>query len=297
MYRPRKFSLKPQNQPGDMQGLFDTPVTLTPAQPGNPYIFASPHSGRIYPPGWLAACRISKAALRSVEDIYVDDLMGAATQCGAAFLRANFPRSLIDANRAADDLPEHLSAPGTEISVRASAGLGVIPMSVAPQTDIYRRPPSPEQALARIDALYRPYHDTLQACINTAKQNCGRAIIIDCHSMPGFGPLRKRRADFIVGDRYSKSCPPELTDTVEAFLRARDYTVTRNHPYAGGYTTQHYGRPDDNVFALQIEINRDLYVNPITLKRKQEYERLQHDLTGLISELNAPYQEKAQAAE
>lgn len=269
----------------EMQALMAAPITLSRAPGGSPFIFTSPHSGSIYPKSWLATCRLSKQALRSVEDIYVDDLVGACVANGAAFLRANFPRSLIDANRGADDVPEYLAAPGADISVRAEAGLGVIPLCVAPHTDIYRRPPPRSQAFMRIDRLHKPYHDTLRSLIIEAKRTCGRAVIIDCHSMPGFGPMRKRRADFILGDRYAKSCTPDLTDAIEAFLTARGYSVTRNHPYAGGYTTAHYGRPDEGVSAIQIEINRDLYVNPINYRRKPAYDRLKADLSDLIDTL------------
>lgn len=297
MYRPCKFGIKTEGSEAKILRSIGAPVAVTPATGGHPLIFASPHSGRQYPPAWLRDCCASKTALRSVEDIWVDDLFSQAETSGAAYLRANFPRSLIDVNRSADDLPDYLAAPDVEISARAKAGLGVIPMAIAPQSPIYRTPPDAKAAQARIDGLYRPYHDALRGCVEDALTGCGHAVLIDCHSMPGFGPLRARRPDFILGDRYSKSCRSSLTDAVEQYLMQRGYSVSRNHPYAGGYTTRTYGRPGDGIQALQIEINRDLYVNPVNLTRKPRYDALQRDLDGLVLYLCGMHQELAQAAE
>ena len=297
MYRPRKYRLADRKTEADIVAQFDKLISVTPAQAGNPLIFASPHSGRTYPALWLARCAANKDRLRSVEDIWVDDLFGNATEYGAAFVRAHFPRSYLDVNRGADELPDYLLPPGTPVSDRVAAGLGVIPTAIAPEQLIYTRPPDIKAAKMRIERCHAPYHTALRDCIDSARRQTGHAILIDCHSMPGFGPMRARRPDFILGDRFGKSCAPALIDAVQGELTARGYSVTRNHPYAGGYTTQHYGQPDYGVQALQIEINRDLYVNPVNLTPKPGYETLKRDLRAVVAKLAANYGESRQAAE
>ena len=297
MYSPRKFRIFAPSAEDKILCAFERAYDLTPARGSSPLIFASPHSGHIYPPAWLATCRVTQAALRSVEDIYVDDLFAAAPGFGAAYIGALFPRSLVDANRAADDLPAELAAPHAVISARAKAGLGVIPLAISRGNNIYRKGPDPTRAAARIAALHRPYHDALRGLADRAIARAGRAIIIDCHSMPGFGPMNTRRADFILGDRYGKSCAPQLINMIADFLTARDYSVSRNHPYAGGYTTALYGDPGAGTSALQIEINRDLYVNPVSLKPKSGYAKLKRDLTDMTAMVCARHDGQALAAE
>jgi len=165
--------------------------------------------------------------------------------------------------------------------------------------EIYSQFPTPEQGRARLDALYYPYHRALGDMISSVKANCGQAVLIDCHSMPGFGPMKTRRADFILGDRFGRSCGPQLTDLIDNTLTGFGYTVTRNHPYAGGFTTVHYGQPERSVHAIQIEINRDLYVRPISLRKKPGYGPLKDHLTQLAAIVMEHYGSAglAQAAE
>lgn len=297
MYRPRKYKRAARDNEADIQAQFETLVSVQPAAAGSPLIFASPHSGDAYPALWLEQCKATKAQLRSVEDIWVDDLFEVAPACGAAFVQAHFPRSYLDVNRSADERPDYLLAQGAEISARVAAGLGVLPTAIAPDCLIYDRPPSAKAVQMRIDACHTPYHAALRDCVDGAINRHGRAILIDCHSMPGFGPMRARRPDFILGDRHGKSCAPDLIDAVQDFLTAKDYSVTRNHPYAGGYTTAHYGAPDAGVHALQIEINRDLYVHPASLTRKPGYADLKRDLSELTAFLAGGYSQQSLAAE
>lgn len=277
--RPRLLSR--QSLEAQTLDAFSPPFTATSGPSASPLILASPHSGAIYPKTWLSACKASLTQLRATEDVYIDTLWEGAAENGAAMIAANFPRSFVDLNRAARELPVEWADPSAKSSLRAKAGLGVIPTRIGDQMEIYSKLPTPVQGRARLDALYYPYHRKLGDMIARAKSTCGEAVLIDCHSMPGFGPMKTRRADFILGDRFGRACAPELTDLIDETLTGFGYTVTRNHPYAGGFTTAHYGDPHRGIHALQIEINRDLYVRPLSLRKKPGYAPLKAHLTQL----------------
>jgi len=253
-------------------------------------VFASPHSGSIYPDAFIRSSKLSAHELRRNEDVYIDRLFASAVPTGAPFLRALFPRVIVDVNRAADELPmDWVEALGleseTQPSLRAAAGLGVVPTYLSETLPIYTNLPKPKDVQARIDRLYTPYHAALKAVLDESVARFGRALLVDCHSMPGFAPMGARRPDIILGDRFGVSCRPEtLSHIRQSFARA-GYSVGVNYPYAGGFTTTHYGKPADGIEAIQIEVNRDLYVNPVTLARKSGYERLQHDLRGIIADI------------
>ena len=273
----------------------------------SPIILASPHSGRIYPKAWLTRCRVSQAALRKTEDIFVDRLFEPAAALGLPMLAAHFPRSFVDLNRSererppepsmsADSIREHnmpesrnsalKPSRSAQPSARALAGLGVVPTRISQSVDIYNTTPSRAVVSARLDALYFPYHRALGDLIAATKARHGQAILLDCHSMPGFGALQARRSDFILGDRFGRACSKTLIDLAQSTLTALGYSVTRNHPYAGGFTTAHYGKPARGIHALQIEINRDLYVNPVTLKPKPGFDALRSHLTQFVKTLS-----------
>lgn len=265
---------------------FDPPIDVRrPQIVRAPVIFCSPHSGRHYPADFLARSHHPLSILRRNEDAFMDDLFAPAASLGAPLLSARFPRSFVDVNRAADELPENWQPRGSETTARARAGLGVIPTLLGENQPIYRRALKSSAAEPRLKALYHPYHNALKTLLEQAKAEFGSVLLIDCHSMPGFSPSGSRRADIILGDRYGTSCMPETMARIEALFTARGLNVTRNHPYAGGYVTSHYGQPYDDVEAIQIEINRDLYLNPVTLKRKRSYDRLAQLLEGVISDI------------
>ncbi|MEE9346547.1 MAG: N-formylglutamate amidohydrolase [Robiginitomaculum sp.] len=270
-------------------------IEPNPKAASTPLILASPHSGALYPPSWLRRCAVPLSALRQSEDAFVDDLFRAGPQLGAPLLRAHFPRSFVDVNRAADELPPQWSLQAGEPSALARAGLGVIPLCISRGVNIYKQTPPPAIAAPRIDALYHPYHTALRGLIARVLAKHGFAALIDCHSMPGFGPQNSRHPDFILGDRYGRSCPQSLTDHTAKTLTAMGYSVGRNSPYAGGYTTRHYGEGGDNVHALQIEINRDLYLNAHKMSKKPGYEKLQNDLGVLTQSLITHYAQSSQS--
>lgn len=270
---------------------------LEPERHSVPLVFASPHSGSYYPPDFVAASPLELAMLRRSEDCYVDELFADALLLGAPLVRALYPRAYLDVNREPYELdPEMFNDPlpafANTTSVRVGAGLGTIPRIVATRREIYGHKLHFEEAEHRIETVYRPYHRALSALIARTRDRFGFCILIDCHSMPSTGlPTNtagdSRAIDVVLGDRVGLSCAPLVTDTVESFLEGRHYRVTRNDPYAGGFTTQHYGDPGNGTHALQLEINRNLYVNEATLDRRAAFSALKADLSALISRLGA----------
>ena len=273
----------------DTGAAFDV---LRPARAAIPLVFSSPHSGRDYPDAFLAESRLSPKALRRSEDAYIDDLFRSVVDLGAPLIRARFPRAYLDVNREPYELDPQmfegrLPPFANTRSLRVSGGLGTIPRIVGEAQDIYRRKLPAEEAVRRIERLYKPFHGALRAMIEETQARFGFAVLIDCHSMPSTGlpanePLK---ADIVLGDRYGTSCAPLLTEFLETALRGMGYAVVRNKPYAGGYITEHYGQPAQDRHAIQIEINRALYMNEKTLEPHDGFLRLAADLAGAMEAL------------
>jgi len=262
------------------------------APPPTPLVFASPHSGRLYPDDMMAAAVLDAHAIRRSEDVLVDDLIGRADALGAAVIAARYARAYIDLNREAFELDpamfvDELPAFARARTARVAAGLGAIARVVSEGQEIYARKLTFAEARARIEQAHRPYHAALAQLIAEARAAHGFAILIDWHSMPSAAARagRERPSDFVLGDRFGAACAGLLTATVERELTGLGYRVGRNSPYAGGYTTEHYGRPLRRVHALQIEINRGLYLNESTLEPTKGFTRLKSDLERLTTAL------------
>lgn len=255
-------------------------------------VFASPHSGSIYPKALLDRSNLSAHQLRRNEDIFIDCLFSSAVSAGAPFIQALFPRVIVDVNRAESELPSQwdslIKGPGPgQQTPRAAAGLGVIPTYLSETLPIYSRLPAIEDVRNRLTRLYHPYHETLRDLLDTSVNCFGRALLVDCHSMPGFAPMGSRRPDIILGDRFGTSCHADTLELFRQLFTQAGYSVGINYPYAGGYTTSHYGKPHEGIEAIQIEVNRDLYVNPVTLSRKPGYTRLTENLQHITQEIVA----------
>lgn len=259
-----------------------------------PFVFNSPHSGRYYAPEFLAASRLDHAAIRKSEDFMVDKLFESVVPLGAPLLKANFPRAWLDVNREPYELdPAMFDGPlpnyANTRSIRVSGGLGTIAKIVAEGEFIYGNKLLPEDGLNRIETLYKPYHAALRKLLAKAVNRFGYAVLVDCHSMPSHnGRLIRsnlQRADFVIGDRYGTACAPELTHVAADFLRDLGYKVSINKPYAGGFITQHYGRPENQLHTIQIEINRALYMDELHFKQSANFSNLQNDLTTFTSRL------------
>jgi N-formylglutamate amidohydrolase len=255
------------------------PVTvLAPPLQTVPIVLSSPHSGADYPPEFVAQSRLDPLALRGSEDSFVDEIFGGGPGLGAPLLKANFPRAFVDPNREPYELDPTmfdgtLPAHANTGSPRVAAGLGTIARIVTNGSDIYRRKLSVTEALERIEAYYRPYHETLSQLIAETRRRFGYCVLVDCHSMPSIGgPMDRdpgrRRVEFVLGDAYGTSCAAAVTSAGERILRANGHVVARNAPYSGGFITRHYGRPQSGVHALQIEINRALYMDERAIARR-----------------------------
>ncbi len=255
-----------------------------------PLLFASPHSGRFYPPAFLAAARLDALNLRRSEDSFVDELFDAASEHGAPLLAATFPRAFCDANREAWELDpamfaDPLPAWVNTASARVGAGLGTIPRVVASGEMIYRDKLSFAEAESRVRSFWHPFHATLAALVSGTKAVFGGCLLIDCHSMPSHGAtgrLGGRSVDFVLGDAHGTACSPRVTRFVERALADLGYTVRRNDPYAGGYITRHYGRPRERVHALQIEIARELYMDEARIERLPRFAAVRAHIALLV---------------
>jgi N-formylglutamate amidohydrolase len=269
-------------------------VVARPRELTAPLLFNSPHSGRIYPRAFLAASKLDAMTLRRSEDAYVEELFGFVVSLGAPLLYAHFPRAYLDVNREPYELDPALFRDGlphyaNTQSVRVVGGLGTIARIVSESDEIYREPLSLVAALERINRLYTPYHATLRSLLEESQQAFGLAVLIDCHSMPS-NPIADHgggRPDFVLGDRYGTSCSGELTRVAAERLKAQGYAVALNKPYAGGYITEHYGRPQSGRHALQVEINRSLYMNETSFDKSAGFERLKRDLEHMVRALMA----------
>ena len=260
-----------------------------------PVVFASPHSGSNYPADFVARSRLDAVALRKSEDSFVDEIFAGVIAEGAPLIRALFPRAYVDPNREpfeldptmfADPLPDYANTR----SPRIAAGLGTIARVVANGEEIYREKLRFAEVLERVTRLYRPYHEALEGLVKATERRFGLAVLIDCHSMPSIGgPMDedagRRRLDIVLGDCHGTSCAPALTGLVESFLAERGYQVVLNNPYAGGFTTRRYGAPEAHVHALQIEINRALYMNEATIERGRGLAQVGAHMTALAAHL------------
>ena len=264
---------------------------MRPRGAAGPVIFSSAHSGRIYPATFIASSKLDPLTLRRSEDAFVDELFGAAPELGAILMRAHFPRAYMDVNREPYELDPkmfegRLPAFANTRSMRVAGGLGTIARVVGEAKEIYARKLTVEEGLARIESLYKPWHRALRGLLQQAWRQRGVAVLVDCHSMPSnAGRADRIKADIVLGDRYGASCDPAFTEAAESHLRGLGYAVARNKPYAGGFITEHYGDPTASWHALQIEINRGLYMDEATLERAPGFEELQKDLHEVMQAL------------
>ncbi|MBY3184161.1 N-formylglutamate amidohydrolase [Rhizobium laguerreae] len=263
-----------------------------------PFVYNSPHSGRIYPPEFIAQSRLEGIAIRRSEDHYVDELFGSAVALGAPLLAANFPRAYLDVNREPYELDprmfDGLLPPYANVnSLRVAGGLGTIPRIVAENMEIYARRLPVQEGLDRVEAVYKPYHAALRRLIARTHVQFGFGVLIDCHSMPGNVRVAgsTARPDFIIGDRYGTSASAELSRAAIAILEEMGFAAIRNKPYAGGFITEHYGRPSRGLHALQIEVNRAIYVDELTLEKRDDFAAVADAVTDFMQQM-ADYVEK-----
>jgi N-formylglutamate amidohydrolase len=266
-----------------------------------PLVVASPHSGADYPAEFVAASRLDPLTLRRSEDAFVDEIFAAAPRLGAPLLAARFPRAYLDVNREAweldpamfaDALPDYVNAR----SPRVRMGLGTIARVVASGEEIYGGKLCFAEAQERIEQLYHPYHAALTRLVETTTADFGFCLVVDCHSMPSGSQGNNGRdaADIVLGDCHGAACAPRIVESARRYLTQRGFSVALNAPYAGGFTTGHYGRPRQGRHALQIEINRAIYMDERNYRRRPGFAQLSEEMAGLIARLGEIAQDLAQ---
>ena len=262
-----------------------------------PLVFASPHSGHDYPASFVAAAQLDPVSLRRSEDAFVDELYEQAPRYGAPLIRAHFPRAYADPNREPWELdPDMFSEPlpawVRTTTPRVRAGLGTVAKVVTDGAEIYADKIPFAEAERRVETCYKPYHARLQQLLDATRDRFGAYLLIDCHSMPSVGGPMDRdpgtdRVDMVLGDANGTSCAPSVTRLAHRTLKDMGYRVVLNAPYAGGFTTRHYGVPARHGHALQIEVNRALYMDEQSISRSQGFAKLAGDLAILIEALCA----------
>src|SRR4051812_8289981 len=237
---------------------------LGPQVPASPIVLSVPHAGRRYGDALLNASRLPRPKLEALEDRLVDRLVWRAVADGAAAIVAEAPRAEIDLNRDETELDPALVVPrphpsSVTESARTRGGLGLVPARIAGAGAIWRQRIPAEEIERRVEDIYRPYHAALEAALLAARDRFGVAVLLDCHSMPPRA-APAREPPVVLGDRYGTSLAPALMDAAEASVRRAGLAVARNAPYAGGEITRRYGRPAEGLHALQIELDRSLYL-------------------------------------
>ncbi|SFL67915.1 N-formylglutamate amidohydrolase [Methylobacterium pseudosasicola] len=286
--------IAPETVQPDAFGFAPAFAVDEPAAHTLPFVFNTGHSGAVYPPDFVAASRLDALTLRRSEDAHVDRLFASVVELGAPLLRANFPRAFLDVNREPFELDPRmfdgrLPPFANTRSMRVAGGLGTVPRVVADGQEIYARRLPVSEATARIEALYKPYHRVLRGLIQRTARTHGHCVLIDCHSMPSssLGRDTEVKADMVLGDRYGTACAPSLIEGFEASLRAQGFRVVRNKPYAGGFITEHYGEPNLGRHALQIEVNRALYMDEASLAMTADFPSLVKALRTVIATVAA----------
>lgn len=267
------------------------PITLRrPAHLVAGIILTSPHSGRYYPREFLESSRLNENSIRGSEDAFVDELFSMAPELGLPLLAAEFPRAWCDVNREAweldpsmfaDKLPPYVNS----TSPRVTAGLGTLAKVVGAGQPIYSRKLYFHEAEQRITQCWHPFHAALMGLIAECKSQFGYCLVLDCHSMPTPISRPEQQPDIILGDNNGTSCSPLLSNGALNHLSALGFSVGHNKPYAGGFITRHYGKPAQNVQALQIEIARRLYMNEKQLTRTKNFDLLRDNLRQFIQYL------------
>lgn len=275
------------SEDGSLTALFNEPFRIhRPLRQSVPFVLASPHSGRDYPESFVAMSRLGRLSLRRSEDAFVDELFGGAVALGAPMIAARFPRAFLDVNRAPSEIDSAMFEGRLPVAVdspspRVTAGLGVIPRIVRDGAEIYRAKLSPREAEQRLTRLYRPYHAALAQLVAETLEIFGVAVVIDCHSMPSAAAI----PDIVLGDRYGMAAAPQVTRAAEIAFENQGFSHARNAPYAGGYTTLLHGRRDRDVHALQVEINRSLYLDEERIEHMPCYEQIRDRLNAAVGEL------------
>ncbi|WP_338549927.1 N-formylglutamate amidohydrolase [Roseovarius phycicola] len=255
-------------------------------------VFASPHSGRGYSSHFLRRSMLNEKAIRSSEDAFVDQLFEVAPQFGASLITATVPRAYVDLNRSIEELDPALidGVRKGGHNPRVSSGLGVIPRVVANGQAIYSGKITLAEAQQRLERYWAPYHTALRTELDQAHEAFGEAILIDCHSMPheamdSVVRTGIKRPEIVLGDRFGAAASEAIVDRIEAAFVHAGFAVTRNTPFAGAFITQNYGKPANDRHAIQIEVDRALYMNEKTIRPNAEFATFKRRLQAIIADI------------
>ena len=264
------------------------PSTLT-----SGVVFALPHSGRDYGVSFLNQSILDKISIRSSEDAFLDQLTDGIEKYGAPKIIAHAPRAFIDLNRSTDELdPALISGIKNNIrSPRISSGLGVIPRVVSHGKEIYRGKISLEQAQSRIEYYWKPYHKDLSNLLKRAQSIYGQSLLIDMHSMPHEAVSTQssfiKAPEIVVGDRFGMSSDPEFTNLIVSILKQHGFRVAKNTPFAGAFITKHHGKIKDRTHAIQLEIDRSLYMDEERVLPNSGFEKLKSQLFPALIQISS----------
>lgn len=227
-----------------------------------PVVLAVTHAGRNYPVGIAERLALPLAHTLPLEDRFADRLVELAIAEGHAVLIARVPRLMIDLNRAETDFEAHdvvgVRGPSARPSHRARGGLGLVPERLGNET-LWKKAIRADELVERIRSVHRPWHAALATALDRACAANGCAVLLDIHSMPPLGGVSP--AQVVIGDRHGACAAPAITDAAVGVFRHAGFRVAVNQPYAGAYTLERHGRPTAGIFALQIEIDRRLYLD------------------------------------
>ena len=256
-------------------------------------VFALPHSGRDYGVSFLNQSILDEISIRSSEDAFLDQLIDGIERYGAPKIIANAPRAFIDLNRSTDELDPALIS-GIKNNVRnprISSGLGVIPRVVSHGKEIYRGKLSLEQAQSRIEYYWKPYHKDLSILLTRAQSIYGQSLLIDMHSMPHEAVSTQssfiKAPEIVVGDRFGMSSDPEFTNLIVSILKHHGFRVAKNTPFAGAFITKHHGKIKERTHAIQLEIDRSLYMNEVQISPNSGFDKLKSRLFPALIQISS----------
>jgi N-formylglutamate deformylase len=268
-------------------------IYMAPQRQDSSVVFCSPHSGRDYSESFLENSTLDSHQIRTSEDAFVDQLFDCAPDCRAPFLMATAPRAFVDLNRRADELDGAIihGIAKNVTNPRVVSGLGVIPRIVAEGRVIQAGKMTMAEAQDRLDRFYHPYHARLKQMLRQTRQKFGHAILIDCHSMPHGATVNMvvkggGRPDVVLGDRFGASCARVVIDAVEKAFVKQGFSVSRNVPFAGAYIVQEYGRPSVGQHAVQIELDRSLYMDEARIEKSADFDQVRRRLRSVIKDLS-----------
>jgi N-formylglutamate deformylase len=273
---------------------------IDPTGPETPLVVEVPHAGLEIAPQFLEPLAAPARSIARDADLYVDRLYDLSPAEGATMLVARASRYAIDVNRSESDVDGEV-VEGARAEPRMHHGL--IWRTTSDGEGVLSRRLTREELDERLNLVWRPYHRELTAIVAQKVAKFGFAVVVAAHSMPSIervggqgGPARdartpvaagRRRADVVPGTRGRRSAAPRFIEAMEAHAKEQGWSVRHDDPYAGGFTTQHYGRPDENVHVLQIELARRLYLDESTLRLLPTFEPVRQWCRALVARLAA----------